>query len=158
MSIETPIIRIGFGFLPNVIASIMFGPLLGGIAAATGDILGMLIFPKGAYFPGFTLTAFLGGVIYGLVLHNKKSSIKTSLLAVSIITIFINLGLNTLWLHIITGKAALAILIPRIIKSSIEFPVKISLIYSLWKLLEKIGFTTIEKENITFNTNKNTAS
>ena len=44
----------------------MYGPLSAGVAYALGDLLGMMIFPNGSYFPGFTLTAFLTGVIYGL--------------------------------------------------------------------------------------------
>ena len=44
-------------------------PISAGVAYAIGDILGMMIFPSGSYFPGFTLTAFLTGVIYGVVLY-----------------------------------------------------------------------------------------
>lgn len=45
LSIQTPIVRIGFGFLPIAVAGIMFGPIFAGIAAIA-DILGMIIFPK----------------------------------------------------------------------------------------------------------------
>ena len=66
-SINTATLRIGFGFLPIAIIAMMYGPLSAGVAYALGDLLGMMIFPSGSYFPGFTLTAFLTGVIYGLV-------------------------------------------------------------------------------------------
>ncbi|MGM9532761.1 folate family ECF transporter S component, partial [Intestinibacter sp.] len=68
-SINTPIVRIGFGFLPIATIAMMYGPLSAGIAYAIGDILGMMIFPSSSFFPGFTLTAFLTGVAYGLVLY-----------------------------------------------------------------------------------------
>ena len=58
-SINTPIVRIGFGFLPIAIIAMMYGPLSAGISYAIGDILGMMLFPTGSFFPGFTLTAFL---------------------------------------------------------------------------------------------------
>ena len=75
-SVQTPILRIGFGFIPVVLASIMFGPVLGGITAAFSDILGMMLFPQGVYFPGFTLSAFLAGLIYGLLLYKKTNTAR----------------------------------------------------------------------------------
>lgn len=138
LSINTPIVKFGFGFLPIAAASIMFGPISGGIAASMSDIIGSVLFPNGAYFPGLTLSAFLGGTIYGIMMHNKKPSFLRAAMAVSIITIFVNLGLNTYWLTLITGKAASVIIIPRIIKSGIMFPVQSILIYSLWSVLEKV--------------------
>lgn len=74
-SINTATLRIGFGFLPIAIIAMMYGPLSAGVAYALGDLLGMMIFPSGSYFPGFTLTAFLTGVIYGLVLYRKPKNL-----------------------------------------------------------------------------------
>jgi len=72
-SIQTPIVRIGFGFLPVAMMGILYGPLWAGIGYAAGDVLGMLIFPSAAYFPGFTLTAFLTGIIFGFSSREKRS-------------------------------------------------------------------------------------
>lgn len=134
-SIQTPIVRISFGFIPIVIASIMFGPVLGGLTAAFSDILGMMLFPKGAYFPGFTLSAFLAGSIYGIVLHKKTKTILRIIIAVAIVVIFVDLGLNTYWLSIITGKGVVALFVPRFIKSVIMFPIQSILIYSCIKFI-----------------------
>lgn len=139
LSIQTPILRIGFSFLPVAIAAIMFGALPAGIAAAVADVLGMMIFPSGAFFPGFTLSAFLGGVIYGVILHNKRVSISRTIVSVMCITVFVDIMLNTYWLTILTGKAALVLLLPRLIKSSIMFPIQTALIYILWGYMEKAG-------------------
>jgi ECF transporter S component (folate family) len=131
----TPTLRIGFGFIAISLSAIMFGPILGGITAVVADILGMVLFPKGAYFPGFTLSAFLGGAIYGLYLYKKPKSILRITLAVLTIIVFVDLGLNTLWLSMITGKAALAIITPRIVKSVIMLPIQTVIIYVLWKYI-----------------------
>lgn len=72
------IARIGFGFIPVAMVAIMYGPWFAGGAYALGDILGMLIFPKGAYFPGFTLTACLTGIIFGLILYKRDHLEKVS--------------------------------------------------------------------------------
>lgn len=133
LSIETPIVRIGFGFIPLALTAIMFGPVWGGAAAALSDVIGMVIFPKGAYFPGFTLSALLSGVIYGVFLYKKPVTIIRVSIAVLLVTLFIDLGLNTLWLSIIYGKAFYVLLITRVIKSAAMFPVQVFCIHAVWK-------------------------
>ncbi|WP_053955392.1 folate family ECF transporter S component [Inediibacterium massiliense] len=138
-AIETPIIRIGFGFLPVAMCGAIFGPVSAGLTAAVADILGMMIFPKGAYFPGFTLSAFLGGTIYGVFLYQKEVNLKRVSIAVFVITIFVNLFLNTCWLSMITGKAAQILMIPRLKKEIIMFPIHVYLIFTVYKSMDKIG-------------------
>ena len=130
-SITTPIVRIGFGFIPVAITGMLYGPIWAGVAAATGDFLGAILFPTGAFFPGFTLTAFLTGVTYGLFLHNEKRSWGRIALAVGIVSLLLNLGLDTLWLYMITGKGYLALLPTRIVKCLIMSPVQIVALHLL---------------------------
>ena len=89
MSIHTPIVRIGFGFLPLAMTSILYGPWVGGITAVIADLIGFTLFPTGTYFPGFTLTAFLTGFTYGILFHNKPKSHKRLLLSVFIVCILL---------------------------------------------------------------------
>jgi ECF transporter S component (folate family) len=146
LSFETPILRISFGFDPIAISAVLFGPVIGGLTAAIADILGMMIFPKGAYFPGFTLSAFLGGVIYGLFLHRKQVTILNTAISVLLVSLFIDLGLNTLWLSMITGKAAAAILIPRIYARAVMFPIQTVTIHLVWKYIgSRIGISSYAK-------------
>ena len=132
VAIQTPIVRIGFGFIPIALSAMFFGPVIGGITAALSDIVGMLIFPQGAFFPGFTLSAFLGGVIYGLFLYGKPKTWVNIALCALTISIVVNLGLNTLWLTMITGNAFAAIIVPRIIKEIILIPIRTVVIYITW--------------------------
>lgn len=130
LSIQTPIVRIGFGFLPTAMIGMLFGPLAAGTAGALTDIVRIFLFGgSGPFFPGFTLSAFLGGVFYGVFLHNKPKSLWRISLAVLMITIFVNLGLNTLWVYMLTDKAAFAILPARLIQNAVLAPVKIAVIY-----------------------------
>ena len=47
-SIQTPIVRIGFGFVPVVIIASMYGPISAGVANGIADIIGaLLIMGKG---------------------------------------------------------------------------------------------------------------
>ena len=134
-SINTPILRIGFGFMPCAIMGIMYGPLWAGAGYAIADVLGMMIFPNGAYFPGFTLTAFLTGVVYGLFYHNREITIKSSILPNLIVSFVLNLVLDTVWLMILMGQGFLVLLPTRIIKCVVMFAIQVVLIPLIWNKL-----------------------
>ena len=132
-SIQTPVVRIGFGFLPIAIIGMMYGPLSAGIAYAIGDLLGMALFPSGSFFPGFTLTAFLTGATYGLFLYNKPKTWPRIIGSVLTVCLVLNLGLDTYWLSILMGKGYLALLPMRIVKAAIMIPIQTLIIGIIWK-------------------------
>jgi len=133
-SINTDILRIGFGFLPAAMVGIMYGPLWAGISYAIADVLGMMIFPSGAYFPGFTFTAFLTGLVYGLFLYKKELlTWKKILIPVLIVCMGINLFVDTLWLEILYGQGYLAIFPLRVIKCAVMVPIQTILIKIIWE-------------------------
>lgn len=133
LSIDTGIVRIGFGFLPVAVMGILYGPLWAGVCYAAGDVLGMLLLAKAPYFPGFTLTAFLTGILYGLVLYGKPVTWKRALAAALPVCILMNLCLDTLWLQIITGQGLWALLPGRLLKAGIMIPVQTLLITLIWQ-------------------------
>lgn len=112
-SIHTATIKIGFTFIPVVIAAILFGPLIGGAVGALGDVLSALVFPVGAWIPGITLNAFLNGLIFGLFLYKKQTWLR-ALLAAVINNFGISLFLTTLWLAPVTGNPYWPLLVTRI--------------------------------------------
>jgi ECF transporter S component (folate family) len=124
LSINTPIVRIGFGFLPVAIVAVLYGPLWAGVAYAIGDVIGALLFPTGAFFPGFTLTAFLTGITFGFFLYGKRISWKTVLPASLIVCILLNLCLDTIWLHILLGQGVWALIPSRFIKCGVMIVVQ----------------------------------
>ena len=90
LSIQTPVVKIGFGFVP-----VMF-------AGALSDVVGALLFPSGSYFPGYTLTAALSGAVYGWMLRGRHNLVRI-LLAYLITTLSVTLGLNTFWIALGRG-------------------------------------------------------
>jgi len=132
LSIQTPIVRIGFGFLPIVIIAVMYGPVYAGIAGAMADFLGAMLFPIGPFFPGFTITAFLIGVVYGFLLHKREANVIRSLIRVGIaafiVTVLLQLGLDTLWISIITGSEYSAWLPLRAVRTAFMLPIQIIVI------------------------------
>lgn len=132
-SISTPIVRIGFGFLPIAMIGIMYGPLWAAATYALGDLLGAVLFPIGPYFPGFTLTAGLSGLVFGLILYKKPVTWKNALMASCIVVIILDLCLNTFWLSVLWGDAYIALLPTRIVKVVLTIPVETILIPLVWK-------------------------
>ncbi len=135
LSLDTGIVRVSAAFIPLAFCSIMCGPVNGGIAAGLADVIGFLVFPRGTYFPGFTLTAFLAGIVYGVFLHDNPNKLSNYIAAVLIVSVVLNLCLDTLWLNILLKQGYLALLPSRILKSVIMAPVEIIVLRLLWKYL-----------------------
>jgi len=130
LSISAWNFKIGFAFVPVVIAAITMGPIGGGVVAGLGDLIGALMFPIGAFFPGFTLTAFLTGFVYGICLHKKQSTFR--ILAACLTTaIFGTLVLNTLWVSIIYGVPMEVLLATRWLQAALMLFVEIVTIHAI---------------------------
>lgn len=148
------VIRISFGFIPIAIVGILYGPLWAGITFTISDILGATLLPVGPYYPGFTLSAFLTGITFGLVLHKREVNLINIALACFIVVFGINLCLDTFWLSQIMNKGIMILLPARAIKSLIMYPIEVILIYLTWsQLLTKVPYIknlhlSQNKENI----------
>lgn len=138
VAISTPMLRIGFGFLPMVILAIYLGPIWAAGSYAAADVLGSLLFPSGAFFPGFTLSACLTGLIYGLILHRRKITVTRTTVAVAIVLIGVNLMLNTLWLTILLGKGYMALLPARAVKELVCIPIDTLMIFAVGKAASRV--------------------
>ncbi len=90
-------------------------PIGAGLVAALGDFLGALLFPIGTYFPGFTLTAFLTGCVYGFFLY-KEQNWPRIIAAVGINQLILSLFLNTLWISILYGSPYGPLLATRLVQ------------------------------------------
>ena len=96
LAINTPLMKIGLGFAAAAISAMLYGPAWAALTAALGDFVGALLFPTGAYFPGFTLTAALTGLIFGLFLYRKAGRYLRAFLAALTNCFLVTLVLNTL--------------------------------------------------------------
>jgi ECF transporter S component (folate family) len=131
-----PTVRIDFGFVSVALSSIMFGPVLGGVTGAVSDIIGYFISPKGPYFPGFTISAFVSGLIYGLILYKKPNTVLRIVIAAVLSVLLVDVVLNTVWLEILYHKGVWAILPARLLKSAIMLPIQVFVIYVLRRYLK----------------------
>ncbi|MBQ4517741.1 MAG: folate family ECF transporter S component [Clostridia bacterium] len=135
IAVETQIFRISFSFVPTSLCAMLFGPWIGAIFGFVADLLGMLVFPKGPYFPGFGLNEALYALTYGLFLFNKKKDFRHIFPCLILQTIIIDLGLSTLWLHLLYGNPIMLILSSRIVSAIVMLPVKYFGIKYTWKFV-----------------------
>lgn len=142
LGVKIFIVKCSFSFVPFILCAIMLGKKDTVLLGALGDILGMLLFPRGAFFPGYTLSSMLTGYIYGTFLYqehrivaDRKFLIKL-IISVTIVGVFINFGLNTLWLYCITKNVAKVIAPIKLVKQFILIPFKVMTIYLSVRMLE----------------------
>lgn len=144
LSIKTPILTISFSFVPTMLCAIWLGPKWTVLINVLGDLIGATLFPSGAFFIGYTITTAVAGLIYGLLLYKKEEDTYTEkqfvirvILASILVTAIANVGLNTLWITITTGKAFMVLLSARIVKELIMIPIKVIVIIFLERVLRK---------------------
>lgn len=133
----TDYIKIGFAYIANELAGMMFGPAVGGVVGGLADLVKYLVKPTGPFFPGFTISGLLGGIIYGIVLYKKPLSMKRIIAANGLVTVLINLLLNTYWLTLLYGNTFVALLPARVVKQIIMLPIEVVLFYAVAKVLSR---------------------
>ena len=134
----SPDIKIGFGFLPVAMAAMLCGPVAGMIVGGMGDILSFLIAPMGYYFPGWTVSGILVGLIYGIFLYKPKRLLLNIVISEVFIGILVEVALGSLWLLIQYQKAFLLMAGLRGLKTLVAIPIEAVLIYFFSKVLCKI--------------------
>lgn len=140
------VLGIRLGFMDVVVAAtgVFFGPASGAVFGAVYDLLAYMVFPTGGpYFPGFTISFALVGLLGGLMLHGamkeeKSISYKKCLFLFVVIGLGVDLMLNTLWISMLTGKAFLVLLVPRIMAKAVMVPLNAYVLMLFIKLFKKI--------------------
>ncbi len=152
-----PALRVGFGNIPLIISGMMFGPLVGGLTGIVADLIGYFINPMGgSFFPGFTISAALYGVIAGLLfkkwkIHTRKVNFN---LINAIVMVLFGLGLfflmwSTEVISFETGKpvfnetSALPILILMVLVTALFIVIPFAMSSKVKMNGAKIGFDKI---------------
>lgn len=135
-------VEIRFGSFPIAVTGAFFGPIPGMIVGALADIVQFFVKPTGPYFPGFTISSAVGGLIYGLILHKKsdKVSIPGIIISQVLYTVVVGLLINTFNLCILFGKFAdqgisvyFAYMLTRLPKEAIMCPINCILLFLVLK-------------------------
>ena len=129
LSFQIQILRISLEFLPIMIAAILFGPFAGGLVGAVADVIGATLFPAGTFFPGFTVSAFTTGVIYGLFFHKKQITLARAFLGAFTKLVIVDLLMVSTWLIIMFNMPVSALLASRLLKFAVMLVVETGFIY-----------------------------
>lgn len=133
----TNLIEIRFQMIPIAVGGMLFGPAVGGVMGAMEDVLSYLIRPTGPFFPGFSLSAAVGGMIFGLMLRKKRTFFRI-LLAEAVYTVVVSICLNNLWLSVLYGNAFLPVMLARLPQSLIMIPVNSVILSAVIRVISKI--------------------
>ena len=155
LSINAWNLKIGFTFVPVFIAAYLYGPIGGAVVGMAmllrqpflhlrtlskelhnADFIGAILFPIGAYFPGFTLTCVITGAVYGLLLHKKQTPLRI-LIAIAIVQLGCGLLVNTYWISVLYGSPFTALLVTRSVQCLIMIPVEFIVIGTMSRLLAR---------------------
>ena len=119
----------------------MYGPVIAAIGYGAADLLGAWLLPTGTFFPGFTVSAVLTGLIFGWILYKKEVTIIRALIASALVCLIVNLLLNTWWLTFLIGKGFKVLLASRAVKEIVAIPVMALLIVAIDKsVLQRIKY------------------
>lgn len=135
------VIEIRFTFIPLSLSGMLFGPVVGMLVGALGDVLGYLVHPTGPFFPGFSLSTALSGMIFGFAFYkNRAGAVVTAVKSVAatfIVAFAVNWLLQTYWLNLIYGMPYGVTLVTRLIKTSIMFVFESIAVYGLYRVCER---------------------
>lgn len=134
-----PTLHISFEFLASATIGMLFGPVVGGMCGGLSDIINYILYPKGAFFPGFTISAIVSGLIYGAMLYKKEITLKRCLVTTTLIILIVDIILNTYWLSILYKNAFLVLFGPRLIKNLVMIPINTILMYIVLKKVKEIS-------------------
>mgnify|MGYP002564341901 CR=1 FL=1 len=131
-------LKISLAHLALAPTAMLFGPVAAALQGALSDILGFLLKPTGPYFPGFTISAALGGVIYGAFLFESDRRLWQIVLARAAIMVFVNIALNTFFLTMLYGPSQAAMLPVRALKNAMQFPIDCLLLTAVCRTVQRI--------------------
>ena len=135
-------LKLSFTFIPVCMTAILYGPFSSAVCWGLIDLIGALLMPFGAYFPGYTLTCAISGFIMGIFILSAKR--KNSALWLYIYTaigcvirfVFCSMLLDTYWIYLqySNGRTYTAILLSRALLKGVFCIVEIAVIPIVFKL------------------------
>jgi ECF transporter S component (folate family) len=121
-SVEIPVgasLNISVVFVVNALGGAIYGPLMALLSGAVSDVVGWMLFPKGPFFPPFTLVEMLAAFTYAVWLYRVRISVARAFGAKFSVNLFINVILTPICLSWMYGKAIMVYIPARIVKTGL---------------------------------------
>ncbi len=128
-------LRLMFTFVPMGIAGMVCGPLVGMVVGLVSDLVGIVVHPSGPFFPGYTLSAILGALVYSLAFYRQRPTVWRVLLARGIVNLFVNAGLGSVWSAMLMGKAYAYYFGVSIVKNLAMLPIEAIIMLEVFRII-----------------------
>lgn len=132
-----PNLRLYFTYIVNMIVAANFSLPLVITYAIVEDFIAFFLFPSGPFFLGYTITAVVGCVIYHIFLH-KEINLKNIIISKTLVNIFVNIGLNSLWSSMLFSKGYIYYFSKSVVKNLLMLPIEIIVFYTIYKLIKPL--------------------
>lgn len=131
---------LSFDFLALASIGMLLGPAYGMACGAVADVLSWAAFPKGGFFPGYTLSAVAAGLIYGGILFEnpKSGNYLPYLLARGLVNLICNCFLNTLWVELQANVDMSKLMFTRLWKNLLMLPVEALVLYAVSMVIIRV--------------------
>jgi len=127
--------RVYFTFLVGSVGCTIYGPVVGVLVGAVADVIGALLFPTGPFFPGYTLTAMIGPLLYGLFFYKARLSVLRIAVCKLLVNVIANIVCNSLWASILGGNDFFLLMITRAPKNLILLPAEVLLMVVFFRAM-----------------------
>lgn len=135
-----PTLKIYFSFLAVSLGCMCYGPLVGIMAGAVIDSVGFLISSYGEpYFPGLMISAMLSGLIYGVILYQRRLTVWRIVLSRLVINYGVNVLLGSVWKTMLYGKGYLYYATSGLVKNTIMLPIEVFLMWVVLSAAVRYG-------------------
>lgn len=135
----SPELKIGFASIATAASCFLYGPVPNLLVAPILDFINFFLKPVGTYFPIFILATMATSLIFSLVFYKRETiTIKHVLLARILYDVIVSLFLNTLFTSLLWGTPFQVILIPKLVKNLIQFPIQAFVLYLTMKACVQI--------------------
>ena len=150
LSVGDPaVVKVGLGFIATALIGYFLGPWIGGLAMVINDLISNTILSSGTlFFPGFTLSALISGVIAGMFLYNQKVTWQRALVYEFFQILVTNVIFTTLWIYLMslssssTGRTFMALLSVRLPKEIVTWPIEALIVFVILRQVAKIDLRT----------------
>lgn len=147
LSIGDPsVLKFSFGFVATALLGYCLGPWISAWAMVVADIISNTILSSGSlFFPGFTLSAFISGLIAGMFLYQQRISWQRVLVYEFFQILLTNVIGTTLWLYLMSLSSSssshtfMALLFIRIPKELITWPLETLIVLIILRQISRIN-------------------
>lgn len=143
-SFGSSILQVRFTFIALGIIGYYFGWYKAAIASGVVDLVANTLFASGGtFFFGFTISAVVTGLIFGFMLHNRKVTVLNVFITILLLTVVVDILLNTTWISMMASAPFNVLLVARLPKELIALVYQTGILYFILKWISNSRFSKI---------------